>query len=594
MKKFKILSLVFLTATATSFAQDIDQAKKAMDAEQYEKAKVVLKNNLQAKPDNGKAAFLLGTIYLKQNIEDSAKIYFQKGLGTSDGARLSTIGLGQIDLDNGNTTSAKEKFDQVIKQLKKRDIEEYIYIAQAYMNNSKPDYKAAIDLLLKAQLANPNDASVKLNLGDAYYGDKSQNEAYVSYRDAYAIDNTMIRAKMQLGVLLKGAKAYEEAIKAFDEVLTLNPNYGPVFREFAETYYLWANNKPKTYTENIAKALSNYEKYMSLTDYSLPSRMRHADFLILAKDYKALEAEANEMKKLDKVNPRILRYLGYSAYQNGNYDSAISALTEYITKGTNKVIAADYYNLGLAKIAKSIAADGKTVDAAALAMGTADIKKSLEIDLAIANGLNEVGKKYFTQKLFPVSSALFELAITNPDSRNYLEDNVYYGLSVLTENRGKELKDVNMVALQNADKAMDTVITATPNYQEAYLYKARINSTMEKDDIMATTYEKYIVIAFDKIKIELEKANIDVSNNNYIADLYKNTIKDFNYSLYKDELNRLKPKITEAYNSIAAFYANTDKVKAKEYFAKTLALDPTNEYALKSIETLNKSSKGGK
>jgi tetratricopeptide (TPR) repeat protein len=448
---------------------------------------------------------------------------------------------------------AKEKFDQVIKQLKKRDIEEYIYIAQAYMNNSKPDYKAAIDLLLKAQLANPNDASVKLNLGDAYYGDKSQNEAYVSYRDAYAIDNTMIRAKMQLGVLLKGAKAYEEAIKAFDEVLTLNPNYGPVFREFAETYYLWANNKPKTYTENIAKALSNYEKYMSLTDYSLPSRMRHADFLILAKDYKALEAEANEMKKLDKVNPRILRYLGYSAYQNGNYDSAISALTEYITKGTNKVIAADYYNLGLAKIAKSIAADGKTVDAAALAMGTADIKKSLEIDLAIANGLNEVGKKYFTQKLFPVSSALFELAITNPDSRNYLEDNVYYGLSVLTENRGKELKDVNMVALQNADKAMDNVITATPNYQEAYLYKARINSTMEKDDVMAATYEKYVELIISKGEAEITKN---------------------------------KGKITESYNSIAAFYANTDKIKAKEYFAKTLALDPANEYAIESLKKL--------
>jgi hypothetical protein len=31
---------------------------------------------------------------------------------------------------------------------------------------------------------------------------------------------------------------------------------------------------------------------MDLTDYSLASRMRHADFLILAKDYKALEAEA--------------------------------------------------------------------------------------------------------------------------------------------------------------------------------------------------------------------------------------------------------------------------------------------------------------
>lgn len=553
MKNFKILSLVFLTSIASGVAQDIDQAKKAIDAEQYEKAKVVLKNNLLAKPDNGKAAFLLGNIYLKQNIEDSAKIYFQRGLSTSDGARLSTIGLGQIDLENGNTAAAQAKFDQVVKELKKRDVEEYLYIAQAYMSNSKPDYKAAINLLLKAQTANPNDASVKLFLGDAYYGDKSQNDAYVSYRDAYAIDNTMIRAKMQLGVLLKGAKAYTEAVKAYDEVLALNPSYGPVFRELAETYYLWANNKPSTYKENIDKALSYYEKYMSLTDYSLPSRMRHADFLILAKDFKALEAEANEMKKLDKVNPRILRYLGYSAYQNGNYDSAINALTEYITKGTNKVIAADYYNLGLAKIAKSIAADGKTVDAAALSMGTADIKKSLEIDLAIANGLNEVAKKYFTQKVYPVASALFELAITNPDSRNFLEDNVYFGLSVLTENRGKELKDVNMVALQNADKAMDTVITATPNYQEAYLYKARINSTMEKDDVMAATYEKYVELIIAKGEAEITKN---------------------------------KAKITEAYNSIAAFYANTDKVKAKEYFAKTLALDPTNNYATESLKKL--------
>jgi hypothetical protein len=40
---------------------------------------------------------------------------------------------------------------------------------------------------------------------------------------------------------------------------------------------------------------------MSLTDYSLASRMRHADFLI-AHDYKALEIEAEKMKQIDKVN----------------------------------------------------------------------------------------------------------------------------------------------------------------------------------------------------------------------------------------------------------------------------------------------------
>jgi hypothetical protein len=33
---------------------------------------------------------------------------------------------------------------------------------------------------------------------------------------------------------------------------------------------------------------------MTLTDYSLDSRMRHADFLVVAKDYKALEIEAEK------------------------------------------------------------------------------------------------------------------------------------------------------------------------------------------------------------------------------------------------------------------------------------------------------------
>ncbi len=553
MNKFKIFSIAFLTATAVGKAQDIDQAKKALDAEQYEKAKSMLKSIIQAKPDNGRATFLLGNIYLKQNIEDSAKIFFQKGLVSSDGARFNTIGLGQLDLESGNVSAAQAKFDQVMKDLRKKDVEEYIYIAQAYMNNSKPDYKSAISLLNKAKSVNPNDANVMLTLGDAFYGDKNQNDAYAAYRDAYVADNTLIRAKMQLGVLLKGAKAYTEAIKAYDEVIGLNANYGPVYRELAETYYLWASNKPATYTENMTKALSNYEKYMSLTDYSLSSRMRHADFLVLAKDYKALELEANKMKELDKVNPRIMRYLGYAAYQNGNPDAAITALTDYTTKGTNKVIAGDYYYLGLAKVAKSIAADGKTVDAAMLASGTSDLKKSLDMDIVMANGLNEIGKKYFTQKLYTVASALFELAITNPNSRNYLEDNVYYGLSVLTINRSKETKDIDKDTLAKADLALDNVITATPNYQEAYLYKARINSSLEKDDVMAATYQKYLDIVVAK---------------------------------GDEEINKNKAKVTESYNSIAAFYANTDKAKAKEYFGKTLALDPTNTYALDSLKIL--------
>lgn len=552
MKTFKIFSLLLL-ASASMNAQDVDQASKAIDAEQYEKAKSILKGILNTTPTNGKASFLLGNVYLRQSVEDSAKIYFQKGLAAKEGANLNNIGLGQIDLDNNNITEAKANFTLATATMKKKSIEEYIFIARAYMNASTPDYKAAIEVLNRAKVVNPNDAQLQLALGDAFYGDKNQNEAYVAYRAAYGTDSSLIRAKMQSGVLLKGARAFNEAVKAYDEVIALNPNYGPVYRELAETYYLWANTDGKKYTENIQKSLGFYEKYMSLTDYSLSSRMRHADFLILAKDYKALEIEANKMKELDKVNPRILRYLGYAAFENGNIDAAITALTDFTTKSTNKIIARDYFYLAQAKTKKAQGPDGLIVDQAAFAEVLSNYKKAIELDEKIANELNAIGKAYFTKKQYKEAASVFELAIATTTSKNFLEDNIYYGLCVYTENRNKKAEELDKEAMIKADKSLDVVIAATPSYLESYLYKARINNTLENDEVAQITYQKFIDLVVVKTP---------------------------------EEIAANKTKLIEAYNNIAAIYANTDKPKAVEYFTKTLELDPANKYALDSVKVL--------
>jgi Tfp pilus assembly protein PilF len=552
MKTFKIFSLLLL-ASASMNAQDVDQASKAIDAEQYEKAKSILKGILNTTPTNGKASFLLGNVYLRQSVEDSAKIYFQKGLAAKEGANLNNIGLGQIDLDNNNITEAKANFTLATATMKKKSIEEYIFIARAYMNASTPDYKAAIEVLNRAKAVNPNDAQLQLALGDAFYGDKNQNEAYVAYRAAYGTDSSLIRAKMQSGVLLKGARAFNEAVKAYDEVIALNPNYGPVYRELAETYYLWANTDGKKYTENIQKSLGFYEKYMSLTDYSLSSRMRHADFLILAKDYKALEIEANKMKELDKVNPRILRYLGYAAFENGNIDAAITALTDFTTKSTNKIIARDYFYLAQAKTKKAQGPDGLIVDQAAFADVLSNYKKAIELDEKIANELNAIGKAYFTKKQYKEAASVFELAIATTTSKNFLEDNIYYGLCVYTENRNKKAEELDKEAMIKADKSLDVVIAATPSYLESYLYKARINNTLENDEVAQITYQKFIDLVVVKTP---------------------------------EEIAANKTKLIEAYNNIAAIYANTDKPKAVEYFTKTLELDPANKYALDSVKVL--------
>jgi tetratricopeptide (TPR) repeat protein len=282
--------------------------------------------------------------------------------------------------------------------------------------------------------------------------------------------------------------------------------------------------------------------------------MRRADFLILMEDYVALEAEANKMIELDKVNPRIYRYLGYAAYKNGNVDVAIKSLETFITSPGNKAIALDYLYLGLTKIKKGTSADGLSIDPTAMSSGLVDIKKAIEMEPLAVQELSEVGKKLFTQKLYKEAASVFEFGSNVNDSKTYLDDNVYYGLANYYANNSKDVK-VDVVALQKADAAFEKVLVASPTYLEAYLYRARTNRLLEKDDVMVKNYEDYVAKTTALGAEELAKPAV-------------------------------KTKFIESYNNMAASFANTDKPKAIEYFKKTLALDPANSYATESIKIL--------
>ncbi|AWI25535.1 tetratricopeptide repeat protein [Flavobacterium pallidum] len=559
MKKLKIFSIALFVFGTATYAQDLDQAKKAIDAEQYEKAKKILKGLVATKPESGKNYFILGNLYLTQKLQDSATITYQKGLAAKAEADFNYIGLGQIDLENGNAAGASSNFDKAVANIKKKDFEELMYIGKAYLNPTKPDYKKALEYLNKAKAVQPMNAEVSLYLGDAYYGDKNINEAYSAYRNAADADKNLLRASLQQGAITKSAKAFTEAKAIFDKILAANPNYGPAYRELAETYYVWGLNDKAKYTEYNTTAIQYYEKYMAMTDYSLDSRMRHADFLVLTKDYKALEAEATAMQKLDKVNPRILRYLGYSAYQNGNSDAAIKALDEFLAKPNVKMIGRDYLYLGLAKTQKALTmgtdAEGKptgTVDKVLFDNGVADIKKGVELDPGMANELNDFGKKFFDLKLYKEASAIYEIAVTNPNSRNFLYDNFYLGYALYFDNAKAEKP--NVTDIQKANAAFDAVIKSSPTTQDAYIYKARLNSLLMDDMAaraeMAKYYEEYIRVVTEKGETELAKpAN--------------------------------KTKFVEAYNNIAIHYAKLgDKVKARENVDKALAINPADETAL--------------
>jgi Tfp pilus assembly protein PilF len=548
----------FYAVTFFSFflvqAQDIKQAKVAIDAEQYEKAKNILETITTAKPTDGYAKFLLGNVCLLKGDYAAAKSHFDFGITCSTKGNFNYIGLGYIALDKGDVAEAEKNFALATQNIGKKDLEESVFIGKAYTYSDHPNYKKAVEILSASRLSDPANTTVLLALGDAYKFNKKQNDAYDCYREAFRLDSSLLRAKMGLGTLIKNAHNFPVAITSFDEVIALNPNYGPVYRELAETQYLWAMNDGRKYDEHISKGIAFYEKYMSLTDYSLESRMRHADFLILAKDYKALEVEANEMSKLDKVNPRIYRYLGYSAYYNNNFDTTISSLNSFVSNPANRTIARDYYYIGAAKLNKALAAT--PIDNLAIDNAILDFKKSFEMSNGIAGELPELAKKLFDKKLYAQAAAVYEIAIGNPETKSYLMDNFYFASSVYWSCNGIEsLNPLQLEQLKKADLALDAVIAASPSTQDAYLFKARIQVLLKNDVLVAKNYEDFVIAANKKDVTELATKG-------------------------------MKSKLMEAYNNLGVIYAATDKVKAKENFTKTLAIDPTNQYAIDQLKFL--------
>lgn len=555
MKELQFLGLSLL-AFGVANAQDANEAKKAIDAEQFQKAKTTLKSLISSTPDEGKNYFLLGDIYLTQSEQDSAKMYFDKGKAAKDNANFNDIGLGHIDLDNGNAAGAKAKFDAVEKDLRRKEVEQLIYIGRAYIYSEKPDYAKAIEVLNRAVAKDDKNAVAYLNLGEAYYRNRDQNNAYKYYRMASQFDPGLLRAQLQLGVITKNTgAAFPEAVKFFEGIVAKNANYGPVYRELAETYYKWGNVDYAKKAQYNAKALEYYRKYMSLTDYSLNSRMRYADFLLLTGDYKALETEANAMQQMDKVNPRILRYLGYAAYENGNYEASIKALTDFIAKVEPKrIIARDYLYLGLGKLASVVGEDEKgnaTIkDQAQFDSAIADIKKAAETKIEITEEFNEIGKKLFGQKLYAPAAVVFEVAAANPDNKNAFYDNFYLAYSLYYDHvtKSAEAKKQNAENLKKADAALNKVIELSKNAQDAYLYKGKVNQALQTNEAyaeMAKAYDEYIRIVTEQ---------------------------------GAEEVAKQKKNLLEAYANAGAYYAVTDKAKAKDYFNKALAIDPTDSY----------------
>lgn len=555
MNKAIKMTLGLMLVGSAVFAQSLADARKAIDAEQYQKGKAILKTLTTSQPTNAENFFELGNLYLetsqinqRPDYIDSAKASFDKGVAANAEYAANFVGLGAVEL--AKNASPKANFDKAISLTKKKDHTTDVHIGRAYINAPKPMIAEALTHLEKAKTLNEKDAQIFLAMGDAYRTQMKNSEAFSAYRTAYDLDKTLLRSKVELGKINKLSKAFPEAIAEYNSVIALDANYGPAYRELAEAHYLWAFTSKQEYDNRIKQALQYYEKYMDLTDRSLDSRLRHADFLYLVKDFKALEAEANEMAKLDKVNPRVLRYLAYAAFENGNFTASSQALKDFIAKvEPARIISQDYLYLGRAQMK----------DTTQMAEAMVNIIKAVDMDSTNAGVMSEIAAALYKARKYEEAAKAYEVAIKNPERA--LLDYFYLGSSYYFDYGDKKTANLNPSndLLVKADSAFSYLVQRAPTTHQGWLYRGRINRLLDGPEdekgLAVPFYEKYVDL------LTVEKPELAASNATNL-------------------------KLAYTYLGSVAARRDGDNTKAKAYFDKVLALDPNDATAQQAIKAI--------
>ncbi|HLR50909.1 MAG TPA: tetratricopeptide repeat protein [Candidatus Sphingobacterium stercoripullorum] len=574
MTKSRITLSLFLIAGAVGIAQaqSLKDAKVAYDAEQYDKAKEILVNLIDKKPKEGEAYFYLGNIHLINEKVDSAELVFSAGIENAPKEKLNTIGLGIVDLQKGENAAADQKFTDATSKLGRREYMPLYFAGVAYNEAPEPDYNKALDYLGQAREKSKDKfPDILVAMGDAYLGLNQNSQAYVSYRDALNIDEDLVKAKVAQAIITRSAQAYDVAIENLEGVAEEYPNYAPVYRELAETYYRSSLNlEHEEYREVNKKAVEYYKQYMSVAgDNSVEAKTRYADFLVYSGNYDELKSVSEELSGMEGVDAKVYRYLGYIAYNDKDYDKALEYLNTLFERlEEERIISRDYLFAGLSNV--SVGEKEKGIE---------QLHKAIELqndDDDLLADISEIAFAKYQDKEIEAAIDLFSIAAGMPESDYYYDANYYtglgeYNLGSSMLNQGQAQEDGGEIAtakehLERGVKAFDVVLASDKEeviskYKTSSLYYKAL-SQLGMDNLQEPEeMQGLFVDAFTKLIEQLKDKPIEEGTNAAF--------------------------LTDANNYLGYFYyVKGDNEKAKSHFDRTLEINPENEFALSIVEYL--------
>ncbi|TKK68634.1 hypothetical protein FC093_10990 [Ilyomonas limi] len=348
MKKTLFLVLGLALATVCTRAQSIDEGIKDLYYGKTQSARTAFQKVVDKNPKDGRAIYWLGQSMLVRGSEDvtGAKQLYQNALNSGINDPYVLVGMGQIDLINGDTSAAKQKFEQAItmsngKRGKQNpDVLNAIGRANAYGSAKIGDPAYAIDKLKAAAQIDPKNPDIYINMGINYLkmGSDKGGEAVQAFQNAAAIDPNYAAAYERIGNVYKSQDNKPSMEEWYSKAVAADQTFAPVYFDWFDYYKNRDVNAAQEY-------LNNYVKY---ADQDCRTAFFKADYLFRAGKYEESKAQADSM-----AAGQCATYPGLNILYAYNYDrlgdsaQAKSYLDKYFDSarinGTD--VDPDYYML---------------------------------------------------------------------------------------------------------------------------------------------------------------------------------------------------------------------------------------------------------
>lgn len=517
-------------------AQTIDDGLKAIDNENYETARRIFLNYTKSNSTDAIGWYFLGNTYCFLEKNDSARIAYTQGTITNPKGTACFVGLGKTYLSENKIADAQKNFDQAKSLVNvNKDINIAIYLADANIFSENPNAEEAIRLLKQAENISINDYRVYMLMGDAYKILNKGGDAVTAYERCAALSKTNARPFARIGLIWNLARNYSQSKTAFDQALSIDPNFAPAYRDLAELYFN---------TAQYDKAKETFAKYLELADKNDVTQYRYAEFSFLTKDYAKCLQIINEMKARNPNNVNMIRLAAYCAYETGDYTNGLIAIENFFSKtDPKKILASDYEYYG--KLLLKAGNDS---------LGTENILKAVSMDSTKADLINDVAKIYYDKKNYNKAAYFYDLKIKK-SAKPVIQDWFSLGRAYYFDS-----------SFAMADTAFQHVVELSPKWTQGYFWRAHCNLNMDHMDSTALGLAVPFYLSL------IEKATIDSVTTS------KN-------------LKELK----EAYHYLGDYSTLKEKYDdALMYYEKYLIYDPGNAEVLKTMDVIKAFKKGSK